>query len=72
MNTCVAVSNYIDRKQRDIAMEYDDTSAHSRMMQQSYVVGVLESTLTTVLDFIEIRYGEQAKIDAMERALIIK
>jgi hypothetical protein len=72
MNTRSAVSNYIDRTQREISLEYDDTSAHSRMMQQAYVVGVMESTLTAVLDFIEIRYGEQAKIDAMERALIIK
>lgn len=53
-------------------MEYDDTSAHSRLMQQAYMVGVLESTLVNVLEFIEIRCGEQAMIDAMKRACIIK
>jgi hypothetical protein len=72
MNTATAVQTFIARKQQQISMEYDDTSAYSRMLQQSYMVGVLESTLTTVLDFIEIRYGEEAKNDAMKRGCIIK
>lgn len=66
------VQNFIDKRQREIAMEYDDVDAHSRMLQQAYMVGVLTSTATTLLDFIEIRYGEEAAREAKQRALILK
>jgi len=70
MNTSTAVQTFIHKKQQQISVEYDDTSSHSLLMQQSYVVGTLESTLVSVLNFIEIRYGKQAMIDAMDRACI--
>lgn len=66
------VGNFIDKRQQEIAMEYDDVDVHSRMMQQAYMVGVLSTTLSTVLDFIEIRYGEEVAREAKQRALIVK
>lgn len=66
------VQNFIDKRQQEIAMEYDDVDAHSRMLQQAYMVGALSTTLSTVLDFIEIRYGEEAAHEAKQRALILK
>lgn len=66
------VQSFINKRQQEIAMEYDDVDAHSRMLQQAYMVGVLISTATTLLDFIEIRYGEEAAREAKQRALILK
>lgn len=66
------VQNFVDKKQQEIAMEYDDVDAYSRMLQQAYMVGALSVTLSTVLDFIEIRYGEDVAREAKQRAQIVK
>lgn len=72
MSNYTDVQNFIDKRQQEIAMEYDDVDAHSRMLQQAYMVGALSTTLSTVLDFIEIRYGEDVAREAKQRALIVK
>lgn len=66
------VQSFVDRRQEQISAEYDNNDTYSRMLQQSYMVGVLTSTATTLLDFIEIRYGEEAAREAKQRALILK
>lgn len=72
MSSCNDVDNFINNRQNEISVKFDDMSTQSKMMQQAYMVGVLSSTLTTVLDFIEVRYGKEVAHEAKQRALIVK
>lgn len=72
VNIHTIVQKFIDDKQAKITTEYDDNGVHSTLMKHAYMVGVLESTLANVLYFINQRYGDEATIQAMERALIIE